>query len=72
MAIGRQKKLNEGGYRAFTIRTPVEIYKAIDDYAWERRISIGMAVSQLIPKALAIENGGKADAEKTSEAENAN
>lgn len=68
MAKQRQKGLGEGGGKAFTVRTSHEIYKAIDDYAWERRLTFAAAVSYLLLNALSTEIGGIENGKKITKA----
>jgi hypothetical protein len=44
-------------YKSSGIRMPEDKYKAIEDFAWERRLSMSAAISMLIGKALAAEKG---------------
>ena len=65
MAKQRQKDVSDG--RVFTVRTHRETYKAIDEFAWERRLTFAAAVSLLIEKGLAHKNEGDKNSEKPGE-----
>jgi len=57
-------ELGNGGGRPFTARILHGSYKAIEDLAQENRLTFAAAVSRLLLKALATENGGNEYAAK--------
>lgn len=57
MAVRVRGKGGEG-YKAFSSRMPAETYKDLNDWAWENRLTLAAACSELLQKALTAERGG--------------
>ena len=65
MAVrNRQSSLGADGGRAFTTRIPTEYHKIIEDYSWEKRMSFGAVVRELLLKAIDIVILGESTAKK--------
>lgn len=56
MAV-RQRQEIGAGYHGFSSRLQTDLYNAVNDWAWEHRISLAKACSILITKAMAAEKG---------------
>ena len=56
MAV-QQRQERGAGYQCFSSRLETGVYNALNDWAWEHRMSLAKASSTLLVKALAAENG---------------
>ena len=56
MAV-QERQQRGGGYKCFSSRLPGDIYETVNDWAWERRISLAKACSILLRKAIEAEQG---------------
>ena len=57
MAVRERNKVGEG-YKSFSSRMPADTYKDLNDWAWENRLTLAAACSELLQKALKAERGG--------------
>ncbi len=56
MAV-QERQERGAGYKCFSSRLPGDIYEAVNDWAWEHRISLAKACSILLSKAIGAEQG---------------
>ncbi len=56
MAV-QQRQERGAGYQCFSSRLKADIYNTLNDWAWEHRMSLAMACSTLLSKAIAAEQG---------------
>lgn len=58
MAV-QQRQARGAGYQSFSSRLQADVYNAVNDWAWERRMTFARACSVLLGKAIAAEMGGE-------------
>lgn len=68
MAVRERGKGGEG-YHSFSSRLPADLYKDLNDWAWENRLTLAAACGYLLEKALRAERG--ADYTRRDETANA-
>ncbi len=56
MAV-RERAKGGDGFHSFSSRMPEAVYKDLNDWAWERRLTLAAACGMLLQKALATERG---------------
>ena len=56
MAVRKRGKGGEG-YHSFSSRMPLDIYKDLNEWAWENRMTMAAACAELLEKALKAERG---------------
>ena len=57
MAV-REKAKGGEGYHSFSSRMPLPMYEDLNEWAWENRLTLTAACSELLQKALKAERGG--------------
>lgn len=58
MAV-RERSKGGKGYYCFSSRMPQDTYKDLNEWAWENRLTLRAACSELLEKALKTERGGE-------------
>ena len=57
MAVRERAKNSGGPFHSFSSRMPEAVYKDLNDWAWEQRLTLAAACGILLKKALATERG---------------